>query len=263
MKILIVEDDGRYLRLCRDTVERFNHEFRREIVLGECADVETAFAKLDKSYDAAIIDLKLRRKGKPADFLVRRAGNRVVRRIRGLGIRIPIAILTGTPDEADQDFNYVGIYDKADTEIDDLLDYFLEIYDSGVTKIMGGRGKIETTLTQVFEDNLMPQVKTWAKYGRTDAERAEKSLLRHAMNHLIQLIDDDMELCYPEEFYLLPPPADGIHTGSILYEKGGDSRFSVMSPACDLVIRDEGKHQGKMKTDRILVVVIESAGSLS
>ena len=166
MRVLVVEDDDRDLATCRNAVERFIHEKQRNIELVECLDVQTAYDKIDKSFDAAIIDLKIPEIGNPGNILVRGAGNSVVRRIHDLGIRIPIAILTGTPDEVDHEFSYVGIYDKGGALIDDLLERFLEIYDSGLTKILGGRGKIETTLTQVFETNLIPQAETWAKYGR-------------------------------------------------------------------------------------------------
>jgi hypothetical protein len=90
-------------------------------------------------------------------------------------------------------------------------------------------------------------------YGETDSSRTEKALLRHALNHLHQLLDDDGGRSFPEEMYLHPPLTDKICTGSIVQKRGGDW-FAVMNPACDLAIRKNGNY----KTNRILLVEIEN-----
>ncbi|HLC14699.1 MAG TPA: response regulator, partial [Thermodesulfovibrionia bacterium] len=134
------------------------------------------------------------------------------------------------------------------------LDRFFGIYDTGLTRIMGGRGKIEETLNEVFLKNLLPQCNTWVDYGRRDSSKTEKALLRFTLNHLMQLLDDDGDQCFPEEVYLYPPLSDGIKTGSIVVKKKNkDSLCVVMNPACDLVVRNNGD----FKTDRILLVEIE------
>ncbi len=118
---------------------------------------------------------------------------------------------------------------------------------------MGGRGLIEQRLSEVFLENLQPQIKTWISYGEEDSEQTEKALLRYTLNHLLQLLEEDGERCFPEEFYLYPPVSEGITTGSIVKEKTDDQPFVVLSPACDLVIRSNGE----FKTDRILLAGIE------
>ena len=120
---------------------------------------------------------------------------------------------------------------------------------------MGGRGEIEKLLNKVFLKNLLPQRKKWVSYGAKDSERTERALLRYALNHLFQLLEEGEENCFPEEVYLHPPLSENITTGSIVKEKTNDQQFAVLSPACDLVIRGEN---GKSNTDHILLVEIES-----
>lgn len=246
-RLLIVDDQEQELSVCRDTVAKYKDEKKRVVELVECRNVKEAFEKLDNSFDGAIIDLKLADQGDE--------GNQVVNRIAESHFRIPVAILTGTPDAADLDFAYIGVFKKGDPGAGyaDLLDRFWGIHDTGLTRIMGGRGIIEKTLTKVFRENLLPQKDKWVAYGETDSSRTEKALLRHALSHLLQLLDDDRDRCFPEEVYLTPPLTDKIRTGSVVNEKTSDQRFVVMNPACDLVIRDNGN----CKTDRILLVEIE------
>ncbi|HPE58715.1 MAG TPA: hypothetical protein PLB10_00140 [Thiolinea sp.] len=245
-RLLIVEDNDQDLTTCRDTVARYRDEKQREVELVECRSVKEAFEKLDNSFDGAIIDLRLADQGDE--------GNQVVSRIAESHFRIPVAILTGTPDAADSDFTYIGVFKKGDPGAGyaDLLDRFWGIHNTGLTRIMGGRGIIEETLNKVFRENLLPQKDKWVAYGEKDSSRTEKALLRHALSHLLQLLDDDGDRSFPEEMYLHPPLSDKIRTGSIVKQKDGDW-FAVMNPACDLVTRGNGNY----KTDRILLVEIE------
>jgi len=226
-------------------VIRYKHEKNREIDLVECKAVEEAFEKLDSSFDGAIIDLKL---GDSGD-----EGNEVIKRIVESQFRIPVAVLTGTPDSANSIFSYIGVFQKGETSYPELFDEFWGIHNSGLTRIMGGRGVIERALNRVFLENLLPQIAVWVAYGNADPSRTEKALLRHTLNHLFELLDDENDKCFPEEAYIYPPLAKTLKTGSIVKRKADKRSFVVLNPACDLVIR---KEQG-FKTDRILLVEIE------
>ena len=248
-RLLVVEDHPDDLRTCRETIERYRHEKQREVEHVECKDVSEAFKILntDSTFDGAVIDLKLGNKGDE--------GNQVIQKIEEEDIRIPIVILTGTPASVDQSFTYVDVLRKGDpgAGYDDILDRFWRIHQTGLTRIMGGRGEIEARLGIVFRKNLIPQMKRWEEYGARDSPRTENALLRHTLNHLIQIIDEDVEHYFPEEFYHHPPLSEVIQTGSILQEeKNRDGYFVVMSPDCDLVIRPSGQRN----TDRILVVEV-------
>ncbi len=248
IRLLVVEDDPQDIGTCRSTVERYRDEKQREVELVECKDVDEAFGKLDNTFDGAIIDLRL---GDDGD-----EGNQVIQRIKERQYRFPVAILTGTPTSADPEFLYIGVFKKGDpgAGYDDLLDRFWRIHDTGLTRILGGRGIIESRLSAVFWRNILPQIEKWEAYGQANSTRTENALLRHTLNHLIQLIDEDIERYFPEEFYLFPPPSENLRTGSILNDKESDQQFAVLSPDCDLVVRSDGTRN----TDRILFVEIVS-----
>ena len=246
-KLLLVEDNQQDRQNCIDCIKDFESEKRCNIELVISENAQDALSKLNGSFDAAIIDLKLGSEG--------HEGNQVIDKIEESHFRIPVAILTATPDATGREFAHIGIFIKGErgAAYNDLLEIFWNIHNTGLTRIMGGRGKIEETLNKVYLQNLLPQKDKWVTYGKVDSLKTEKALLRHAISHLLQLLDDEGECYYPEEVYLAPPLNSQIRTGSIVKEKSTEMRFVVMNPACDLVIRDDGK----CKTDRILTVAID------
>ena len=257
LRLLIVEDNEDDMNTCRETVKRYEadkddkDDKGDKVELVECESVAEALQEFEKSnaFDGAIIDLKLGNEGNE--------GNQVINKIAESSFRIPIAVLTGTPNPVDSDVSYIKVFKKGDigAGYKELLDRFWDIYNTGLTRIMGGRGIIEENLSKVFQDNLMPKKyrKKWIEYGKADSVRTEKALLRHTLNHLLQLLDNDEGRCFPEEVYLAPPLTDKIQTGNIVQRKDSDQRFAVMNPACDLAARKEGA----INTDLILLVEIE------
>ena len=251
-RLLLVEDDHRDLRDFSETVERFHEDENRTIDPVVCATVEDAFSKLDDSFDGAIIDLRI--KGDD------QAGNRVVDRILEEKIRVPTYILTGTPTSAGDYHNHIRIFTKgeADASFDALLRRLFAIYDTGLTRILGGRGTIESTLDRIFHESLMPHMGQWQTHGSQNPARTEKALLRYILNHMIQIIDDDTDVYLPEEFYLHPPLTDQIRTGSILREKTERRLFVVMTPECDMVLRNGSVRN----TDWILLAEVLTASEV-
>ena len=251
LRLLIVEDAEQDLETLRDAVEDYKQDQQLEIDLVECQNLDEALMKLDNSFDGAIIDLKLADQGNE--------GNRIVEVIGESFLRIPTAIFTGNPGNWDDSLKEKimliddKVFIKGETGYDELLHRFWGIYNTGLTRIMGGRGEIEKNLSQVFLNNLRPHLQTWISYGKEDSERTEKALLRYALNHLFQLLEEDEERCFPEEVYLDPPLLTQITTGSIVKERTNGQQFVVLNPACDLVPRN-----GEFKPGhRILLVKIE------
>ena len=249
-KLLFVEDDEQEIQTCKDSIDRYKAEKDRQINMIACRTVDEARTTLNNSFDGAIVDLRLSNRGDE--------GTEVIEDIEGSFFRIPVAILTGTPDNARDDFTYIGVFTKGEIEYRELFDRFWGIYDTGITRIVGGRGLIEKTLSRVFRENLLPKTKQWEAYGRQDSAKTEKALLRHTLNHLSHLLDEDEDDCFPEEVYLAPPLTDEISTGSILKEVEDERWFVVMNPACDLVVREDGKRN----TDWILLVVVDPGTAL-
>jgi len=140
-----------------------------------------------------------------------------------------------------------------------LFDKFWEIHETGLTRIMGGRGKIEKALNEVFINNILPHRSPWIEYAKEDSEKTEKSLLRHTINHLLQLIDDDQDALFPEEVYIHPKQTPDIKPGDIVRNNNDNSLHIILNPACDLALRQGGG----FKTDQILIVGIEDQDTVT
>jgi hypothetical protein len=252
LKILLIEDSEQQQKIFADSVNVFNDKHKDICVVEyEVAfDLSEALSKVNGSFDGVIADLKL---GDDDD-----GGNTVVSKFGEMLARIPVIFVTGFVDLVEEHPSVIHKRARGDGSYESDILKFKQISDTGLTRIMGGRGKIEKALSDVFLKNLLPQRGKWVKYGKENAYRTEKALLRHALNHLLQLLDDDDERSFPEEMYLHPPLKDTIRTGSIVKEKNSEQRFVVMSPACDLVVRDNGKPN----TDRILIIEIDSQALL-
>ena len=250
MKILLIEDTIDQQEIFKMSVEVFNdkNDLRVEYEIAE--DIPDALNKIDGSYDGAIIDLRL---GDEEE-----GGNEIVRQLGSSFTRIPIIFVTGYVDLVNDHPAIIKKRARASESYESDLMLFHKISNTGLTRIMGGRGIIEQTLSQVFLGNLIPQIDKWIDYGEDDSSRTEKALLRHTLNHLLQLLDDDADSCFPEEVYLYPPINDDIRTGSLVKEKESGKWFAVMSPACDLVVREDGSRN----SDRILIVEVDLGTTL-
>ena len=247
MKILLVEDASDQQDIFKSSVEIFNIKNNLNVQYEIAENISDAFNKIDGSYDGAIIDLKLRNDED--------GGNEIVRQLGESFIRIPVVFVTGFVDLVNDHPSVIKTRSRDEETYESDLRLFQQIHNTGLTRIMGGRGVIEENLSKVFLKNLLPQVQTWVSYGAENSERTEKALLRYALNHLLQLLEEDEERCFPEEFYLHPPMSEEFTTGSIVKEETDDQWFVVLSPACDLVPRGENR---VCNTDHILVVEIES-----
>lgn len=244
LKVLIVDDDEAELITCKTTAKRYQKEKTREIDLVESKGLADALEKLNGSFDGAIIDLKLEKEGYE--------GNEIVETINKL-FRIPVVILTGTPLNVYEGIGGLQVFKKGEIQYDVIFDYFFQVYETGLTKILGGRGHIERTMQTVFWNNIYPVLGDWISHV-SNGKSTEKSLLRFIVNHLLELLDGDLETCFPEEMYISPPISINIKTGSIVQAKDSSDFYIVLSPACDLVV-----YEGGIKTDSILLCLIENS----
>lgn len=250
MKILLVEDEREQQEAFKEAIHVLEHRDGLNVEYKIVKDVSGAITAIDGSYDGAIIDLKL------GDNEI--GGNEVVRQLWDQFARIPTVFVTAFVDFVDNCPSVINKRSREDGTYESDLLLFLQIYDTGLTRIMGGRGEIEKYLSEVFHTNLLPQIQTWVPYGKKEPERTERALLRYTLNHLFQLLEEGEDRCFPEEVYLHPSMSDNITTGSIVKEKTTNESFVVLSPACDLVIRKNGE----FKTDRLLLVEIECANGI-
>jgi hypothetical protein len=241
-KLLHVEDDAGEIKTCSDTLRVYSIQNNRKIHITTAGSKDEALSKLGNRFDGAIIDIKLAGGGTD--------GNDVVSEIHKFQ-RIPIAILTGTPENASKPSDFILCYKKGEIAYSDIVDQLYDIYNTGITKIMGGRGVIDDAMQQIFWQHLLPQMPSWKSY-RSKGKETEKSILRVVLNHLMELLNRDENPCYPEEMYILPPVIDNIRTGSILLKNSTVDKYVVLTPACDLVIRGGQE----FKADKVLLAQI-------
>ncbi len=247
MKLLIVDDVEQIIRECIDTKERYSDENNFPIQIEACCDVDSAIQKLDSSYDGAIIDLCF---GQKQD-----AGNDILHKIKESFYRLPVVVLTGTPDSVEIDFlKNIEVRKKGAPEsgFENIFNYFKDIYITGITDILGGKGIIEETLSKVFQENFLAQKNIWIKYANTDQEKVKRALLRHTLQHLLNILDQENEKYFPLEMFLYPISSNEIKNGKIY--RCLDKNYIVMTPACDLVLRENGTRN----TDHLILAEIES-----
>jgi CheY-like chemotaxis protein len=252
IKIIVVEDDPEQQQIFRASVVVDEKKNNRKVNYEFAKTTDDAISRIDGTYDGAIIDLKLEDDDE--------GGDRVVQKMMESLFRVPVIFVTGHPTRVEESPLIINIRPRADGTYEDDLDCFFRIYRSGLTKIVGGRGRIEQGFHKVFLNNLLPdkQRNTWEMYGDEDPVRTEKALLRLTLNHLYMQLEDDGEECFAEEVYLFPPIQNGLKTGSIVKEKNGNKQFIILNPACDLVVRNGGQ----INTDKILLVAIDEESTV-
>ncbi|MBM7568076.1 response regulator [Paenibacillus sacheonensis] len=247
-KYLLVEDNENDSTVCLDTVERMNHETTDyQISIDVAKNISNALAMLKESYDGAIIDIKLEGNDN---------GNEVITQITEK-YRLPVAIMTGTPDTVLGDESPIKIYKKGEATYEDIIKSLIEISNTGLFKVIGGKGIIENTMIEVFWRNLYPRIETW-KELRKSGSATEIILLRYAIAHIHELLEDNIPLYSVEEVYISPPLNQRIRTGCILKNKEDNLFYIVLSPPCDLAI-----HNGKIKTDRVMLCEIDDYGIIN
>ncbi|NIZ03911.1 hypothetical protein [Thalassospira lucentensis] len=232
IKILLVEDNEKDRDGFLNSVKRFNHARGTSIQVHSCSDLDEAFKEINGTFDGAVVDMKLGPDGGE--------GNQFLKLLGDINLRIPVVVFTGTPTAADKQYVHIEVKTK-DTSHDEILEDFVLVHASGLTKVMGARGLLEELLGKVYKENILSQKEVWKKYGKIDSEKSEKALMRHVLSHLIQIVDLDEESCVPEEFYISPPVDDALRTGSVVQSKKDDSFYAVMNPLCDLTVRANGE----------------------
>lgn len=246
LKLLIVEDDEKELEICESSRKRYEREKNRPIEIVASKTLDDAREILNNTFDGAIVDLKLSTVNDSYE------GNVVVKDIRE-SYRIPIAILTGTPQNAEFENSFLGVYTRGEIEFVELFDLFYQIFDTGLTKIFGGRGIIEQVMDKIFWYSVRPNFEEWKTYAQKGGS-TETGLLRFTVSHLLELLDIDSDTYYPEEMYVTSPDLAGTMTGNIVRDNESGDFYMVLSPACDLVVRKNGE----FKTDSVLVCFIEN-----
>ena len=156
IKILLVEDDKDQQNISADVVKVFNQRNDLNVKYEIAEDPEEASNKIDDSYDGAIIDLYL---GDNEE-----GGNEIVRQLYDSFTRIPVIFVTAFADQVPDHPSIIKIRRREDGTYESDLLLLQGIHNTGLTRIMGGRGLIEQRLRDVFLENLLPQINKWISY---------------------------------------------------------------------------------------------------
>src|SRR5690554_5478388 len=104
-KLLLIEDAEVDAEACKDTVKRMNIEAGKDALqLFVAKSYDTGVAELKNEYDGIIVDIKL-----DGDH----SGNQIIRAIIEKH-RVPVAVMTGTPDTELEEGSPICIYKKGE-----------------------------------------------------------------------------------------------------------------------------------------------------
>lgn len=245
IKILLIEDAESDIKTVENAVERMNDEDSSlEIELTVADNFENAIKSLNNSFHGAIVDIRLSTKEEED-------GNIIIDKIIK-EFRIPIAVMTGTPDTKLDPNSPIKIYKKGEHLYKDIIKSLISMKQTGLFDVIGGKGIIEKTIDKIFWNNLYPQISSWEELYKKGID-TEKALMRYTVSCLQELLDEDTLSYVTEEMYIKPPITSNIKTGSIVQEKKSGQYMVVLSPPCDLAL-----HNGEFKTDRILLCEIDN-----
>ena len=257
IKVLIIEDTASDIETYQDTITTINMDLEGfEITATYKRNLEEASAaihELKDDLDGAFIDLRLRT-GTTVDV---NEGNDLISEIYGK-LRFPIIVLTNTPGAFDTKFpqsQFLQVFTKTDVEYYDVLMSVVEIYKTGITKILGKKGMVEHMLDNIFWKNISKSLTDWLS-----VEGAEKPLLRYTLTHLqehLEISEDGSEFdnVLPLESYITPSIKTYFFTGDIIHKKSDKTKnYLILTPACDLAPHGETKLP---KTKDILLAEIQ------
>lgn len=246
---LLIEDSESDSQAFSDTIKRLNFAEKEKVMYNlEVAETyDKGIEMINSNYNGVIIDIKLD---------AGHDGNDIISKILEK-YRLPIVVFTGTPDiNIDKELP-ISVYIKGKDSHEKIINELCEISDTGIYNVLSGTGIIEEVMTHIFWKNLYPQMDVW-KDKKGQGIDTEKILLRYTISHIQELIDNDLPSYVTEEMYIKPPISDVIKTGNIYQDHLKEDYLIVLSPPCDLAV-----HNGKIKTDRILVCEIEPQDNIN
>lgn len=232
MRILVVEDKP-------DNISSYKEAIATLVSEGvdvECiyeSDLVGALESIDKQkFDGAIIDLKLSQTDYDTE------GNNVIKKIvnyRTFPVFVYSAHIGDLDDSIEQSF-FFQVFDKTSILFSEIVKKNLEIFNTGITEILGRDGEIEKNLIEIFWKHSPKP------FGKLMTKGINKQkLMRFIVGHLYEYLTVDdtnaFDSYMPEEVYIAPPIKTTIFTGSIIKSVSGndvENKYIVLTPACDL-----------------------------
>jgi len=234
MNILIVEDAESQIQAYTDTIDHYNKNSEIKISYTVKRTFNDAHELLKSNYyDGAIIDLKL------ASNTLEYEGVKLVEEINGK-LRIPVYIVSASLGEVATTQENILLQKRNRTDsFKTIINELLDIYNSGITKLLKPNSFVDEILTKIFWNHLPTILK---EYINEKKEKplfdSEKTLVRYISSYINEYLElnseNNLEAFHNTEFYIKPSIKPNFFTGDIIKNKADDSLWVIMTPACDL-----------------------------
>jgi hypothetical protein len=236
LKLLIVEDDQKVVEMYKRGIKAYNLDSSVEINFEVAIDKDSAIDYLNDNliiFDAAIVDLDLLGSGGND-----RSGNEVIRLIKG-NLRFPVFVISGTPQNLDEELRKQSSLFKVKTRGDegDYLEEIVQIFNTGITKILNRNGEIEKLIQNIFWNHISTSLDNWVLDSKRNTKEKEESLIRYTILHMLEYLDESK--VHPSEFYITRPVKEKLSTGDLISLDG--NRYVVLTPACDFAQKKVSK----------------------
>lgn len=251
INIIVVEDNDSMYENYEDTAHDISEGGFQIKLFRETTASNAKQALLSNEFDGAIVDLNLSRTS-PNEA----SGNDVLHEIMDKH-RFPVFVVSGNLQNVDpmlreRQSEFLRFFER-ETSNSEIFDDLIRIYNTGITKILGGRGKIEKSLSEIFWGHLACDFNVWPDPSIS----RERSLLRYTISHLTEYLDvpdGDDKFYHEAEFYIKPPIKEVIATGDLLEIAG--KRYVNLSPACDVAVRSFDGGDPVINAERIVLAPV-------
>lgn len=238
-RILLVEDSESDIATFSTTIDRLNDSLGDDHYSVDVAkSLKEANSKIDGCvYNGSVVDIRLRGDEDGNDFI-----SSLMEKCR-----IPIIAYTGTPDVDAK----IKCFKKGEQTPEEVINELEAEEATGMFKVMGGKGRIEKNITNIFWKVLYPHMDVWTKYYEEGVD-TEEVILRYTVAHLLENLGYDGPSYCTEEMYILGVDGESLRTGELFENENTHTDYVLLSPPCDLALRD-----GKPKTDSFLLCEVE------
>lgn len=246
IKLLIVDDDDDVIEEFKNSIEMYNRDNDNIKYKPYVANnLDEAKEKLETYIiDTAIIDINLNNSSGDDNV----DGNSVIEEILKY-FRMPIFVVSGTPDKLDDSLKNNVMIKRYTREVDTNQKLFEtdipNSIKSSTLKYFSRNGYLEKEIAKIYWEYLSQTIEYWEQVTEEfSQEEIDKILSRHTLSCLNEKLYVNGNIGRFDEYhfgemYIKPPIKQHYHTGDIV--KKDEEYFIILNPACDIVNIDINK----------------------
>jgi CheY-like chemotaxis protein len=253
IRILHIDDEPDILEAASQILNGSAIGDHRLVMAHSCGFEEGMIELETNDYDLVILDL-CTGQASPASEKI---GTEVFEKIKQK-VFLPIVFFTGLPDYVTQlKSDIVKVAGKADG-YENLIGEIQHLVQGGLIELKKDvNGIVKDGLRSFFWEFVHPNARIIADL--TSDQVSLKYLLLRRLGKQISTqsartasmdASFNPENCHPMEFYIYPPMTGEFETGDLIREKGTDNYSVLLTPSCDLVVRNGGNRSA----EKILIV---------